>query len=161
MGFVPGRLIVHQAREEYKTKLPQEMKKMLEDILKELGQQLRIDELRERAQELERETMVENFWDDAEKSSKKLQLIKQLKESVESYEGLTARLEDTLTLCEMAMEVDDESSVEEVLAEPDVELEEIDYVDEIDEEYINRVARERFGYHIPGEKIYYFGGYGK
>lgn len=35
MGFVPGRLIVHQAREEYKTKLPKEMKKMLEDILKE------------------------------------------------------------------------------------------------------------------------------
>lgn len=32
---------------------------------------------------------------------------------------------------------------------------------EIDDEYIARVARERFGYHIPGEKIYYFGGYGK
>lgn len=35
IGFVPGRLIVHQAREEYRTKLPEEMKKMLEDILKE------------------------------------------------------------------------------------------------------------------------------
>ena len=89
----------------------------LESTLEELGHQLRIDELRERTQELERETMVENFWDDAEKSSKKLQLIKQLKESVESYEELTAKLEDTLTLCEMAMEVDDEASVEEVLAE--------------------------------------------
>ncbi len=32
---------------------------------------------------------------------------------------------------------------------------------ELDDEYIARVARERFGYHIPGEKIYYFGGYGK
>ena len=32
---------------------------------------------------------------------------------------------------------------------------------ELDDEYISRVARERFGYHIPGEKIYYFGGYGK
>lgn len=32
---------------------------------------------------------------------------------------------------------------------------------ELDDEYIARVARERFGYHMPGEKIYYFGGYGK
>lgn len=32
---------------------------------------------------------------------------------------------------------------------------------EVDDEYIARIARERFGYHLPGEKIYYFGGYGK
>ena len=32
---------------------------------------------------------------------------------------------------------------------------------ELDDDYIGRVARERLGYHVPGEKIYYFGGYGK
>ena len=48
----------------------------LEDVLKELGNQLRIDEARERAQDLERETMVQDFWNDAEKSSKKLREIK-------------------------------------------------------------------------------------
>ncbi len=89
----------------------------MEGTLQELGNQLRIEEAKERATELERETMVENFWNDAEKSSKKLQEIKQLKDKVESYEALVQRLEDTLMLCEMAMEENDESSVDEVLAE--------------------------------------------
>ena len=56
----------------------------LEDVLKELGNQLRIDEAKEKAQDLERETMVQDFWNDAEKSSKKLREIKQLKDKVES-----------------------------------------------------------------------------
>ena len=89
----------------------------MEEILQELGNQLRIEEAKERATELERETMVENFWNDAEKSSKKLQEIKQLKDKVESYETLLSKLEDTLMLCEMSIEENDESSVEEVLAE--------------------------------------------
>ena len=89
----------------------------MQDTLAELGSQLRIEEAKERATELERETMVENFWNDAEKSSKKLQEIKQLKDKVESYEELLTKLEDALTLCEMAMEENDESSVDEVLRE--------------------------------------------
>ena len=89
----------------------------LEDVLKELGNQLRIEEARERAADLERETMVEDFWADAEKSSKKLQEIKQLKDKVESYEDLVARLEDAAALCEMAIEANDEDSVEEVVSE--------------------------------------------
>ena len=91
----------------------------LEDVLSELKNQLRIDEATERAQDLERETMVQDFWADAEKSSKKLQEIKQLKAKVDSYNELCARLEDTLTLCEMANEENDEDSVEEVLSETD------------------------------------------
>ena len=43
----------------------------LEDVVAELKNQLRIDEAKERAQDLERETMVQDFWSDAEKSSKK------------------------------------------------------------------------------------------
>ena len=70
----------------------------MQDILAELGNQLRIEEAKERATELERETMVENFWNDAEKSSKKLQEIKQLKDKVESYGELITKLEDTLML---------------------------------------------------------------
>ena len=45
----------------------------LEDVLAELKNQLRIDEAKERCADLERETMVQDFWNDAEKSSKKLQ----------------------------------------------------------------------------------------
>ena len=89
----------------------------LEDVVKELGNQLRIDEAEERASDLERETMVQDFWNDAEKSSKKLQEIKQLKTKVESYEELAAKLEDAYTLCEMAIEAGDEDSVEEVVSE--------------------------------------------
>ena len=89
----------------------------LSDVVAELGQQLRIDEARERASELERETMVENFWADADASSRKLQQIKQLKDAVESYEALASKLEDTLMLCEMAIEAGDESSVDEVVSE--------------------------------------------
>ena len=105
-----GKMIV--ALEESKRKLI-----ALEDILKELGNQLRIEEAKERAAELERETMVQDFWNDAEKSSKKLQEIKQLKDKVESYEELIARLEDAYALCEMAIEANDEDSVEEVVSE--------------------------------------------
>ena len=48
----------------------------LEDILRELGSQLKIEECMERASDLERETMVQDFWADAEKSSQKLREIK-------------------------------------------------------------------------------------
>ena len=61
------------ALEEAKRKLT-----ALREVLAELGNQLRIDEAKETAQDLERETMVQDFWNDAEKSSKKLQQIKQL-----------------------------------------------------------------------------------
>ena len=86
-------------------------------VLAELGNQLKIEEAKERCTELERETMVQDFWDDAEKSSKKLQQIKQLKDKVESYEELNSRLEDALALCEMAIEENDEGSVDEVVSE--------------------------------------------
>ena len=100
------------ALEEAKRKLT-----ALEDVLAELKNQLRIEEAKERAAELERETMVQDFWNDAEKSSKKLQEIKQLKYKVESYEELCSKLEDTYMLCEMAIDANDEDSVEEVVSE--------------------------------------------
>ena len=91
----------------------------LEDVVRELGNQLRIEEAEERAAELERETMVQDFWNDAEKSSQKLREIKQLKDKVESYKELVSKLKDTYTLCEMAIEANDEDSVEEVVTETD------------------------------------------
>jgi peptide chain release factor 2 len=100
------------ALEEAKRKLTE-----LVDTVAELGNQLRIEEARERATELERETVVGDFWNDAERSSKILREIKQLKDKVESYEALSSKLEDTLMLCEMAIEAGDEDSVEEVTSE--------------------------------------------
>ena len=89
------------------------------DVVGELKNQLRIDEAKERCQELERETLVQDFWNDADKSSAKLREIKQLKDKYESYEELCAKLDDAYTLCEMAIEAGDEDSVEEVLSETD------------------------------------------
>ena len=100
------------ALEEAKRKLGE-----LRSVVSELGNQLRIEESKERAADLERETMVQDFWNDAEKSSKKLQEIKQLKDKVESYDDLCSRLEDAYALCEMAIEANDEDSVEEVVSE--------------------------------------------
>ena len=100
------------ALEEAKRKLIE-----LREVVAELGNQLRIEESRERAAVLERETMVQDFWNDAEKSTKKLQEIKQLKDKVESYEMLSSKLEDAYTLCEMAIEAGDEDSVDEVVSE--------------------------------------------
>ena len=100
------------ALEEAKRKLIE-----LREVVAELGNQLRIEDSRERAAVLERETMVQDFWNDAEKSTKKLQEIKQLKDKVESYEMLSSKLEDAYTLCEMAIEAGDEDSVDEVVSE--------------------------------------------
>ena len=88
-----------------------------DSVLSELKNQLRIDEAKEELVDLERETMVADFWNDAEKSSKKLQYIKQLKDKIESYEELCTKLIDAETLCEMAIEANDEDSVEEVVSE--------------------------------------------
>ena len=89
----------------------------LHSVLEELGNQLKIEEIKEKCADLERETLIQDFWNDAEASSRKLRVIKQMKDKYESYEALLAKLEDTYMLCEMAIEANDEDSVEEVLAE--------------------------------------------
>ena len=46
-----------------------------------------------------------------------LQKLKQTKDTIENYEALKNRLEDAITLAEMAIEENDESCVPEVEAE--------------------------------------------
>ncbi len=88
-----------------------------EDKLKELASALRIDELKEQAAEMEKQTLDTAFWSDAENSAKVLRNIKQIKSKIENYEKLVSRVEDTLTLTELAIEENDESVVEEVVSE--------------------------------------------
>ena len=83
----------------------------------ELGNALRIDKISEEAEELEQKTLVPNFWDDAANSSKILRELKQIKDTIEEYENLQIALEDALMLADMGIEENDESVVEEVLAE--------------------------------------------
>lgn len=86
----------------------------LRPVLKELGSALRVDELREKAAELEKQTLEPDFWNNQENSSKVLQTIKQSKDTVADYEALCARLEDAIALAEIAIEENDESVVSEV-----------------------------------------------
>jgi len=87
--------------------------------LKELGSALRIDELKVTADELDKQTLDPDFWSDQENSSKVLQKLKQTKDTIEDYDALCARLEDAITLAEMAIEENDEAYVEEVQSELD------------------------------------------
>ena len=85
--------------------------------IEELGSALRIDELRNEAAELEKKTLEPDFWNDQENSGKILRQVKQLKDKIEAYEKLEAKLEDTITLAELAIEENDESLTDEVLSE--------------------------------------------
>ncbi len=85
--------------------------------VEELGNALRIEALREEAAELEKQTYAEDFWNDQENSSKILQQVKQLKDKVEAFEKLAQKLEDAITLAEMAIEENEEAYVEEVQGE--------------------------------------------
>ena len=83
----------------------------------ELGNALRIEKISEEAEELEQKTLVPNFWDDAANSTKILRELKQIKDTIEEYENLKIALEDAIMLAEMGIEENDESVVEDVLAE--------------------------------------------
>ncbi len=83
----------------------------------ELGSALRIDELKAKADELEETTQAPEFWNDQQNSGKVLQEIKRLRSKIENYENLVEKLEDTVVLAEMAIEENDESMTDEILAE--------------------------------------------
>ena len=89
---------------------------MRSDIV-ELGNALKIERIREQAEELEQKTMMPNFWDDAANASKVQRELKQIQDTIEEYENLKVALEDAITLADMGIEENDESVVEEVLAE--------------------------------------------
>ena len=89
----------------------------IEDTVRDLRHAIRYDDLTEKVAELEARTMADNFWNNADESSKILQSIKQMKGKCEAYDKLLSSLEDALTLCEMAIEENDEGSVEEVESE--------------------------------------------
>ena len=83
----------------------------------ELGSAMKIEELEKEIAELEAKTFAEDFWSDQENSSKILQKVKQLKDKYEAFRNLETRLEDAIMLAEMAIEENDESSIDEVQAE--------------------------------------------
>ena len=55
-----------------------------------------------------------SFWEDADKATRTMQELKNLKATVETCEGLETKYDDIQTLIEMAYEENDESLVEEI-----------------------------------------------
>ena len=84
--------------------------------IEELKNALRIEELTRQIQELEAKTLVPDFWS-RDDSGKILQQIKDKKTTIERYDELCSRLEDTLVLIDMGIEENDESVVSEVVSE--------------------------------------------
>ncbi len=71
----------------------------------------------EEIQKLEEQSADASFWEDMENSQKVLQKLKQLKAKVGRYQSLYASWEDAVTLCEMAIEENDESLLPELSEE--------------------------------------------
>lgn len=95
--------------EEYKQKL-----NGLQPAIEELGQAYDLEHAADEVEELENRASEPGFWDDMEKSQKILQRTKALKDKIEGYQHLCAQQEDLLTLCDLALEMDDDSMLEEL-----------------------------------------------
>lgn len=85
--------------------------------MSELADVLNIQKAKERIAELNAETAKDGFWDDLENSQKVLRETKSLERKIEKYNKLNDSLEDLITLIELSIEEDDDSSVDEIKAD--------------------------------------------
>ncbi|MBQ8297223.1 MAG: peptide chain release factor 2 [Ruminococcus sp.] len=83
----------------------------------ELADVLNIKAAHEELAELNKKAAEEGFWDDLENSQKVLQQTKALEKKIEKYNQLNNSLEDLITLIELSIEEDDESSIDEIKSE--------------------------------------------
>ena len=100
--------------EEYKTKLNN-----LKPAMEDLGEALQLSEAEREIAELETESAQDGFWNNVQHSQQVQQRIKLLKNKVERYQKLRASWDDIYTMCEMALEEQDESLLPEVTEEYD------------------------------------------
>jgi len=85
----------------------------------ELADVLNIKKAKERIEELNQETAKDGFWDDLENSQNVLRETKALERKIEKFNKLNESLEDLITLIELSIEEDDDSSVEEIKSDAD------------------------------------------
>jgi len=75
---------------------------------------LNLEASQKEIEELEAASAREGFWNDVQKSQQVQKRLKTLKSKCENYEKLCAAWDDMMTLCEMALEENDESMLEEL-----------------------------------------------
>ncbi|MDO4834239.1 MAG: peptide chain release factor 2 [Bacillota bacterium] len=98
--------------DEIKTELP-----VLEKELAEIRDSLKPEELRTKADELEKKTMEPGFWEKQEEAQRVMKEKKQLEDRLDELEGLTSRMEDLQVMIEMAEEAEDEETAAEAASE--------------------------------------------
>ena len=95
--------------EEYKVKLNN-----LEPAIEELRGNLGLEQAAREVDELEMKSAQPGFWDDPEASQKVVSRMGALKEKIETFNRMYSQWEDLITLCELAIESNDESMLEEL-----------------------------------------------
>ncbi len=100
--------------EEYKVKLNN-----IRPALDALKDALKLEAAGKEIEELERASEMEGFWNDVEKSQKVQKRLKTLKSKTENYAALCSSWDDMMALCEMAIEENDDSMLEELQEEFD------------------------------------------
>ena len=98
--------------EEYKGKL-----NGLKPTLDSLREALHLEAAEKEIEELEGQSARDGFWNDIENSQRVQKRLKQLKAKVENYEKLCSGWDDLMTLCDMAIEEDDDSMLPELQSE--------------------------------------------
>ena len=98
--------------EEYKVKLNN-----IRPALDALKDALKLEAAGKEIEELERASEMEGFWNDVEKSQKVQKRLKTLKSKTENYAALCSSWDDMMALCEMAIEENDDSMLEELQEE--------------------------------------------
>ncbi|NLT14773.1 MAG: peptide chain release factor 2 [Clostridiales bacterium] len=86
----------------------------LKPTLQSLGKALKLEDAEAEVDKLEKESAQDGFWNDLDNSQKVLQRIKQLKNKLSGYRKLASRWDDLMTLCQMAIEENDESLLPEL-----------------------------------------------
>ena len=95
--------------EEYKVRLNN-----LKPTLEDLGAALKLSDARRELEELTAAQEQEGFWTDVQKAQKNQQRVRQLQSRIDQYEKLQSGWDDLYTICEMALEENDESMLDEL-----------------------------------------------
>ena len=95
--------------DEYKVKLNN-----LKPALEALGISLKLDDAQRELDELRAATEAPEFWNDVQGAQKNQQRTKQLQNKIDKYARLQSTWDDLFTICEMAIEENDESMLEEL-----------------------------------------------
>ena len=111
--FVQGMIEMLEF-EEYKQKL-----NALKPTLDGLRDALRLEAAEKEIEELEGQSAQDGFWNDVENSQRVQKRLKQTKNKVENYNRLCTSWDDLMTLCEMALEEEDDSMLPELESEFD------------------------------------------